>query len=580
MQLIIKTTALLATVLLATACSKRLDDPVQRQPNTYDNIASSVAGVRLINTCRIGYKAITNFGSPDFDVTINDRKLTTFSGRDYYGPTPWFSGGKFSSGNRFSIPDSLFDAKGDAVLKMYMTFSKTLIPPDYSGPYLDSPVLVLTMPLHNNPDRPQDVLVYDEMQATASRPDKYAGVNLVKALAMERSQVPPARQDYFKIRLINVAATNMPGPLDQLTLTYADGSSVNEKTTAVTARQVNEYVELPYGTYQFKVKDKSGRVLSEIPTDPFNYFDTTFFMRLSSGSNTYLTYNALHTYSPGGIYTIVGNWPVLPTEPGGNYNSLIQPAYTVTTDLAAAAVPNFIRIQGVHALPGVPEARFAVDGRPMGSLLRFGQGTAYSAFSIGPHKLQLLDDTGKELAMTMLNNTAPLDNISVWAYAAGGRPQLLLTYNDMSNMALLPGNGSGYSLLYNYSWHCRFLNLTETVPYASLVDSVAGDPLVTNYAPWQHVGAGVIPDAAATIFAYNSTYSRFTAVSLSAYNAPPGSASGTPLQVTLRRPMVANPDLYPPGKVPPAEPGVYTIALIGNEKAGVPLQLINIKHNQ
>lgn len=580
MQLIIKITALLIAVTLATACSKRLDDPVKGQPNTYNNIPSSVSGIRLINTCRLGYRTANVIGGSDFDLTINDRKLTLFTSRDYYGPTPWFSSGKFSSGNRFSIPDSLFDTKGDAVLKIYTTLSKKLIPPDYIGPYLDSPVLILTMPLHNNPDSPQDVVVYDEMQATAARPDVYAGANLVKVLVMERSQIPPARPDYFKIRLVNLAATNMAGPLDQLTLTYADGSGVSEQTTAVAARVVNDYIELPYGTYQFKIKDKSGRVLSEATTDAFKYYDTSFFMGTSSGGNTYLTYNPLHTCSPGGIYTIVVDWPILPTEPGGNFTSPIIPAYTVMTDLAPAAVPNFIRMQGVHALPGVSEARFAVDGKPLGSLLRFGQGTAYSAFSIGPHKLQLLDDTGKELAATMLDNTAPLDNISVFAYAAGGRPQLLLTYNDMSNMLLIPGNGSGYTLQYNYAWSCRFLNLTETVPYASLIDSVSGDPIATTYTPWQHVGTGVVTDAATTIFSYTYPYARFTAASLSAYNAPPGSLPGTPLQVTLRRPMLANPALYPPGKVPPAEPGVYTIALIGNEKAGVALQLITIKHNQ
>jgi hypothetical protein len=56
---------------------------------------------------------------------------------------------------------------------------------------------------------------------------------------------------------------------------------------------------------------------------------------------------------------------------------------------------------------------------------------------------------------------------------------------------------------------------------------------------------------------------------------------GTSLGLVLHYPMVANPQLYPAGNMPPAEQGIFSIALIGSASGtGNSLEMIRIKHNQ
>jgi hypothetical protein len=331
----------------------------------------------------------------------------------------------------------------------------------------------------------------------------------------------------------------------------------------------NDYLDLPYGTYQFKIKDRAGNVLG-VAGDIYGY------------ANSPLTYN------PGGVYTLIAYNSVLVPDPNGGpvyYN----PSYVLQTDIKPSAQPNYIRMQAIHAAAGLSNVHFSVDGQALGDFISFGQQTGYGIFSIGPHKVQLLDGNGKELASRVLSDTYPLDNLSVWAYMAGGNPQLLVTNNDLSQSFFQPGSsGIGLSepkppLITNVHgvWKIRFLNLSGDVPYASFIDNTGnfgagGNFVLNDSSAWLHLAVGAVQDVLGVVTGFANDK---TATTISVYDSPSGVNPGTPLGITLDHPLVA--DSYPLGQIPSTEMGVYTIALIGTKTSGGDtLRMITIKHNQ
>ncbi len=86
---------------------------------------------------------------------------------------------------------------------------------------------------------------------------------------------PPAQAEYFKIRILNSQQENDPlGLTGAVTLTYADGSPVHAKLSNIAPGATSEYVELPYGAYQFKLFATNGmsidvtKQFSELPVQP------------------------------------------------------------------------------------------------------------------------------------------------------------------------------------------------------------------------------------------------------------------------------------------------------------------------
>jgi hypothetical protein len=555
-------------VIMATgACSKRLDKLLPTPPFAVNNNPGSAGSIRLLDFSQLGDYDVSldrvEQGS-SFDLSINDKQLTSFVSTrgPLGGSTAWFSGGKFIFGKNFTIPDSLFDPKGDGILKLFYTYYTTSNPQDagYTVDPRDSSVLKRTLSLHNNPNQPQDIYFYDGWLPTPIGNPGSATNSRMGILTTQRSLGPSIQPDHFKVRLINLAGKTISDPLNQLTLTYADGSAVDTKTTAVSYPQASDYVELPYGTYYFGIMDQAGNQVQEIPT------------AVPAGGTT-------GTYYPGAVITFVV-FHATYTDPSSGIQTY-SPYYNIVSDIAASTQPNFIRMQGIDAVPGLSNLRFAVDGQPLGDFMQFGQHTDYATFSVGPHTLQLMDGSNRVLASRDLSDTYPMNNFSIWAYMSNGQLQLQVSGNDMSKAVYPFGTQTG--LTPNppgvAQWQCRFLNLSTDVPYVSFIDSVGFEDDTNDHITlpqaWQHLGIGEVLDDRGVV----SGQSGKAGANISVYNSPPDEFPGTALGPVLHYPMVANPSLYKPGKMPVAEPGVYSIALIGSA-ADNSLQLITIKHNK
>ncbi len=140
-------------------------------------------------------------------------------------------------------------------------------------------------------------------------------------LPVPRNVHAPTKPDHFKIRIINLTGdpirrpTLLNGPQEDLrgavSLTYADGMPVSQQTSNIgTGSPISEYVELPYGTYQFRVLTADGRQLpspaSSLQDRGLTMFDPpTSTISQSLSCSTGLVYAPIGVYQPGGIYTIV-----------------------------------------------------------------------------------------------------------------------------------------------------------------------------------------------------------------------------------------------------------------------------------
>jgi hypothetical protein len=508
------------------------------------------------------------------DVAIDGRRLTTFVNnlRGPSGPTPWFPQGKLTYGSQYVLPDSLFDPQGNADLQLYYVAAKKNYGPggSYTGPlFVDSPALQFDLPVHTDPLAPQDVYIYDIM--TADPPPGAQDPNYRDAVfTTPKSVFPSSDPTKFRLRVLNLGAKAYPSVYDRISLCYADGTPVSEKLQNVAFQQATDYIELPYGNYMFRLKDQSDNFMEgssnngQVALNP----DGTIVGHPGLG------YTPIYFFQPGGVYTIVSTWDFYePDATSGIHFDL--PGYRVIKDNTPPANPNYIRIQGVDAVPGVSNLHFTVDGQPLNGFLQLGGSSAQGIFSIGPHQLQVLDGNGNLLAQQLLPNTEPLDNLTCWAFKKDGDVQLLVTSNNMGMANLGVQNSSDPTQItyITYGFTCRFLNFSD-IPAVSFLDSSGNFGPYSNPDAYQHLGIGVTLAENATInipFGIGS-YAKI----ITAYNSPQGEVPGTPL-LTADHPLLINPALYSGQTLPAAEPGVWSVALIGTSAGG--LKLITIRHN-
>lgn len=558
------------------SCTKRIDAVLPGPPSTYNNAPASNSSVSLLNLYEL-YPA---------DVSVNGRQLSTFmyAGTGPIGPTPWFPSGQLAYGQLFTIPDSLFDARGYAAVGLYNTIRTK----NYQ---FDSIVPVASLNLHNNPDSPKQVILYPSYLSDPKSPGAIPAYE-TSTLVVAGTTSAPSKPDYFKIRIINLGAkATIPSAYDAITLTYADGSPVSSKTTNIAYRQTSEYIELPYGTYQFKITGNNGVPIQEYPGPVLDVNGMPIGLKG-------LAYSNLRTLKPGGVYTLLVSWHSF--QYGFDLARVDYPGITWMKDNSTVASPNYIRMQAVNALPGTSNIHFAVDGQDLGSFLNFGQYTDYGRFSIGPHKVQVFDAGNAELASTVFN-TYSLDNITIWAWQKQGKISLLTTSNDLSISGEPAQLNNGFQVIppvqlgAGFGWQCRFFNLCEDVPYASFLDqsgSFADGAVGYNReAAYKQLTSGYVPATSPYVgyglfVPYNSGPAPGVIAGgaiISAYGSGVDTVAGTPLGLTLDHPMIANRALYNSNNLPSAEAGLYTIALIGrtnsNDTASK-ARLIVIKHNK
>lgn len=428
---------------------------------------------------------------------------------------------------------------------------------------------------------------------------------------VQRDDTPPARADHFKIRILNLTKTlpalQFPayiGPKENLegaiTLAYADGTPVSDATTNISlVGRVSEYVELPYGTYQFKLLTADGRQISAtnalpdqsyVPISPAN---STVAHVNGGNATTRVTFAPVETYQPGGVYTIVVA-PFIFSYWSPNSLALmttLQNGFKCIDDNTVQLNDVYTRVQAVNALPD-NNVTFRVNGTNLAVGVAFGQNSEYGILASGNCLIEAVNGAGNVLASTEYF-LEPRRNYSIWSYPdVNGSPQLLVAFNDLSGQLFSPlfdDDGSYNHLSYDMAFGTRFLNLSPDIPYLSFTigdgqNATAGtavsEEVMYNLRP------GVFPEGRPYVW---WSYTGDVLFKLMAYRSTPGVTPGTwahDIPVRSSSDFVARPQLYQQVNrvVPPSEPGIYTVAVIGRTGDAVPeeqkARMIIVKHNK
>jgi len=437
---------------------------------------------------------------------------------------------------------------------------------------------------------------------------------------VSRDNTPPANPAKFKIRILNLMK-NFPklrysgrygereslyGPI---TLTYADGTPVDPKTSNISlAKRVSDYVELPYGTYQFKVLAADGRQISAFNKEgtPL-HMDPTFstVQIYESYEKTRSTFAPVKAFQPGGVYTIV----VSPVVFSYNFQSdpfqanMIQNGFGIVNDIDVKGNTSFARLQVVNAFAD-KRVSFRLNNSTLASQLPFGTASDYSIQPVSTTTLQAFSETGKMIAEKQIELSAS-QNITVWLYPnASGEATLEPVVNDLSGEVYFDrnqDNGTVNSLKYDMPIGTRFLNLCPNVDNLNFTISdgqnVLDEPFTTayglialylkhsRYAMYDLKTGYIFTDLPYVWWNYNLD----NPFELMAFQSKPGIAPGSWLkdvQSLKSQDLIQKPDLYTKANrsIPPYEAGIYTIALIGRMGKDVPdnekARIIYIKHTK
>ncbi len=521
----------------------------------------------------------------DFNQVIaNGDSLTSFvvlhplnPGNHKYPGTSYFpTDGRLTK--IWTVPQDLFDQKEEADLTFAARF--------YQGFGLNHDFKVK---VDNSYEQPKDYFLLPSLFMNGQP----------EVVALTRAMTSPTKPDHFKIRIVNLGgtiknpATGMNGPQENLvgpiSLAYADGTLVNQKTSAIAASQISsDYIELPYGTYQFKILVADGRPLPSLGSGRFEYglIDLpTSTIPKDYAKSTNFTYAPIQDFQPGGVYTIV----VTPQRFNYFSNELnetvsaYQNSFQIITDIAAPTNQSYLRIQGVNAYKD-QSIGFRVDGKVIASGIGFGKGSNYSVFTQKQYDIEAIDATGNVLA-TIKQELRSNQNYTLWLYPdRNGKAQLLLISNDVSGTLPLPAEDDGtYSrLAFKFFFFNRFLNLSASNPYITFT--------LPNGQPFGNSGnVNLQPGIPSINMPYTNVNIMANPYAIMAYRSKPDVIPGIwadDIDVLQSTEFIANKSLYTTiGRPLPAfEPGIYTVALIGKsgsvssdkEKA----RMIIIKHNK
>lgn len=558
-------------------CKKMRPDELRDNRNVMANRASST--VRIVNLGNY-YQVIAGGDSlTNFDFQDGQNEVIKYKGTDYFPED-----GRL--GSIWQVPQDLFRADGTAALQ----FSNIGV----SGS-LGNPKFVVK----DDYNHPMDYyLLPDQIQG---QPDY---------VAVERGVSQPSKPDFFKIRILNLCAKAKEGivaergPLEDLvgpvTLTYADGTLVGPATSNITVEQrLSDYVELPYGTYQFRILTPDGRqVPGAAPANAIHKLidpptSTIAFNDNGHIASAKLTFAPVTTYQPGGVYTIVVtpsnfNYHVSASEErGGAY----QNGFRIITDLSPAVNTTYFRMQGVNALPGSGTILFKANGQDLAPGVAYGQASDYSRLIQDNYSVEAVDAAGKTLASVM-EVLRPGQNYTAWLYPdQQGAAKLVLVANDLSGQFESSGNGPVYpgdnSLGYvkhDFMFDRRFLNLSPDNPYISF--TLDNGQLAVNKGATVNLQPGMVVTEQPYLSGAGIGYTPFQ---IMAYRSTPAAVPGAwaeDIDVLSSSAFVARPALYATVSrdIPSQEPGVYTVALIGRTAAGTPssdkAKIILVKHNR
>ncbi len=447
-----------------------------------------------------------------------------------------------------------------------------------------------------------------------SKPKDYfmmRGLPFTAAVAPRVIEVPrevtaPSKAGYFKIRIVNLANTvnSSWGSEDvakPLTLAYADGTPVSANTSNINTQTWSPYVELPYGTYQFKVLTPDG---IEVRASGGNSLENTYMsepatsnlMRMVNGGipnavSSGLTYAPLRSYQPGGVYTIVVgldhltmlNVYGIPGETAAYY----QNDFRVIADVSEPLNTDYYRLQAVQANVDEGQVSFRVNGTKLGDA-GYTAATDYSICVAGQATIEAVNAAGAVLATTTQRFLAG-QNYTAWLYKTPeGKAAISMVANNLTGSwyEVLSGtdntgqDGSLNRLAHTYPFNYRFLNLCPDLPYASF-----------TYDNGQPAGAAstsrnLQPGVPVTDLPYARSMQDAAAYQFMVYKSSPTVYPGnwiSTIPVLKSTSFIAHPDRYTRVK-PVHEPGVYTVALVGRLAANQPeaksAKMIIIKHTK
>ncbi|MGN7723462.1 DUF4397 domain-containing protein [Chitinophaga sp. 22620] len=557
-------------ILLISSCSKTKLDHIIEHPDPRDQ--GELSGVRIINSVEFQHvmangDSLTNFKLINGGV---DSYTPPFSGLWSNGQpgTAYFPLNGFL-GREWRIPKALFRENGRLDL-----FFQSLV--GYPNNNVDPAIsFKIGLTIQQKDNRKMDYYL-------GYHPDH--GDYFVT----ERDETPPSKPENIRLRVINlttdqgVGTAYFPAPQPDVhgpvTLAYADGRPVSPVTTQVgTVNRVSDYIELPAGTYQFRVISKDGWMIpgtdgasEHMLIDPATFSISSQPNFAEAPVSSYLVHAPIHSFQPGGVYTIL----VYPSSFGyfitGFYEAtkFSQNAFRIIQDNTPAANLNYARVQGFNALPGTGVS-LRLGGKTAGRMA-YGEASAFQHLPVGETDIQLLDDAGKVL-MSATHLIRANQHYTIFAFPdAAGRPQMTVMPSDLSgNNTPMPHRK-------------RFINLCPDIPYATFTTN-NGAPLGGKQV------SNLQPGIAATEDPYVDGHTMRAPYEVLAYRSAPGTVPGVwadDIPVLHSHDFIANEQLYARfnGKLPVQEPGYYTVALIGRTGANVPqaykAKMVIIKHNQ
>lgn len=537
------------TVLLAMACRKDKQDVRVGNLPDYSNNAKST--VRLIS---LDYAV---------DLIVNNTKLTNWLG--YVNqlppmpyPTPYFpTTGKFKG--TYNLPQQFLDKNSEAMIKIYL-------PNDGGINLLDS------FKVQESYNQPRD---YYTVAAT--------GIPTM----VPRSVTAPADPGHIRIRLVNLSGeTQISDGKDKLSLAYADGSIVNSVTSGIAQGLWSEYIELPYGTYQFKVlaADKPLQFAGKPPVKPQISSPTD-----ASLNNSQVYYAPVRSFQPGGVYTIV----VAPAE-AFQFDSdshITANVYSVVTDVDPPANITYGRLQAINAA-NENGLKLQIDGTE--TSLTYGTAGDYSTLIKGSHNIKVADASGKIVAQKSISLNGG-DNLSLWVYpSANGNVEITVVQNNMTGLRNTTTNPDGSDngqgvydpLTVDMLLQTRFLNLCPDLPYVTFTSDngklFPENKATSSALAAQNLQPGQLPDKATVPYPYVDMGYLSGGV-VNAYRSRPGVVPGdrlTGIKALAPADFVRmGSQFFNNGRFI-AEPGVYTVALIGRIDAGHQPKMIVVKHNR
>ncbi|WP_133166322.1 DUF4397 domain-containing protein [Sphingobacterium haloxyli] len=565
-------------LLLFSSCKKEnLDYKVDYREFT-EAIEPSM--VRLVNIGRnrnleVNGDSLTNFRWPPANPEAPDEERTQVLPTKYFPSTGQL-------GLTWTVPNEFFTPEHATEI----TF--------YSGPTLNR--MHHTFPIHEDGSQPTDYYLLKIEREMHEGPE---------VIEVPRDVTAPSRPDHFKIRLLNFAQTfdnylvtaeNLMAPM---TLAYADGTPVSPETTNVPIGQWSEYVEVPYGTYQFKVLTQDQRQVPMATTSPTIHVTTSAIPDMTqrdpndarSPASTGLVYAELQTFQPGGIYSIaVHPYTMKYNAPGaGNaftVTDIIQNAFQVITDLSAPLNNSYVRVQLVNATLNSSPLRLELSQERTTEAVPSERYSDYVISLVGSRMLQVKDPSGN----VVIHQEAQLQagkNYSLWVYTGENQElQSLLVSNNLASSEMLGnsdsnGNyGDPFRRYYPFPFTYRFLNLLTGFEEVTLTNQLG----IPYGRPASHLLQGVAKDDNPYYFNIGSDQYREQWFML--YQSSPTELPGRWIsEVTglSTKAMIADETLYTRANrnVPNAEPGVYTVAAIGTFNDGQKnAKIMYVKHTK